>query len=243
MGIFNKGASPAAVTRDTIDHYQQERRGLEVDVLDEVLLSRKRAWQVAACFGVLTVASIGLSMFIVHRYSQPLPQHILWQDGKTGAVEQLSLTKDTKSYDEITDSYWISQFVQHYESYDFNTAQVDYDAVGLMASPEVAEQYVTRYKWGTTDAIDKRIGDSENTRVHINSVILDSASGTATVRFTTTRKVRQRPTSEPPQYWIAIIGYKFEKSLMTASQRNLNPLGLRITSYRVNSESANKVGG
>ncbi|WP_041164430.1 hypothetical protein [Dickeya parazeae] len=41
MGIFNKGASPAAVTRDTIDHYRQKRRGLEVDILDEILLSRK----------------------------------------------------------------------------------------------------------------------------------------------------------------------------------------------------------
>ncbi|WP_045757467.1 type IV secretion system protein (plasmid) [Xanthomonas albilineans] len=241
--MFNKGTSPTAVTRDTIDQYRQERRGLEVDILDEILLSRKRAWMVAAGFGVLSVAAIGLTMFIVDRYSQPLPQHILAWDRQTGAVEQLSLTKDTKSYDEITDSYWISQFVQHYESYDFNIAQLDYDAVGLMASPEVAEQYVARYKWGTTDAIDKRVGDSENTRVHINSVILDPASGTATVRFTTTRKVRQRPTSEPPQYWIAIIGYKYEKSLMTASQRNLNPLGLRITSYRVNSESANSVGG
>nr|WP_152495252.1 hypothetical protein [Dickeya sp. NCPPB 3274] len=41
MGIVNKGASPAAVTRDTIDHYRQKRRGLEVDILDEILLSRK----------------------------------------------------------------------------------------------------------------------------------------------------------------------------------------------------------
>ncbi|MBD4984571.1 type IV secretion system protein VirB8, partial [Xanthomonas citri pv. citri] len=58
-----------------------------------------------------------------------------------------------------------------------------------------------------------------------------------------TRKVRQRPNSEPPEYWIAVVSYKYEKSLMTSSQRNINPLGLRIMSYRVNPEAANNVGG
>ncbi|PPT94003.1 virB8 family protein [Xanthomonas arboricola] len=235
-----------AVTRDKIDQYREERRGLEVDILDEILLSRKRAWQIAAGACVLTLASYGLSGFLVYRYSQPLPQHILQRDAKTGAVESVSLTQDAKTYDEVTDSYWVSQFIQHYESYDFNSAQLDYDAVGLMASPAVAEQYVTKYKWGTSDAVDKRLGDSENVRVHINSVILntqDAETGIATVRFTTTRKVRQRPNAEPPEYWIAVVSYKYEKSLMTSSQRNINPLGLRIMSYRVNPEAANNVGG
>jgi len=239
----DKAEAPAPVTKDAMDEYRQSRRGLEVDVLDEILSSRQRAWQVTVgAFGT-TLVALALAGFVIYRYSQPVPEHLLVLDKDTGAVQEVSLVKTEKSYGEVIDAYWVAQFVIHFESYDFYSVQADYDAMGLLAASPVAEQYQNRYHWGQTDSVDKRIGDSETTRVHITSVILDREHGIATVRFTTTKQVRQRPLAEAAQYWIATVAYKYEPSLMTARQRYINPLGFRVLSYRVNAEAAAAVGG
>ncbi|MBL7325120.1 type IV secretion system protein, partial [Escherichia coli] len=51
------------------------------------------------------------------------------------------------------------------ESYDYNSIQVDYDAMSLMASGDVADEYLSMFKG--PNRIDKRLGDSERTTVHI----------------------------------------------------------------------------
>jgi len=231
--------APEAVTRDRIDQYRQERRGLEVDVLDEVLGSRKVAWILASAAALVAVVCLGVVVFVVHRYSQPIPEHILTINKDTGVVQEVSLKKDQKdSYGKRIDSYWVSQFVIHYESYDFYSVQADYDAVGLMASAQVADPY--QQQFSGKDAKDKRLGDKLTTRVHVSSVMVNTDDHIATVRFTTQDKKRSRPLPGPKKHWIATIAYKYINVPMTASQRYINPLGFRVTSYRVQPES---VGG
>jgi type IV secretion system protein VirB8 len=232
---------PVPVTREDVEKYRAERRGLEVDVLDEVLLSRRRAWQVASGFGALAAVAFIMAGGTVLRYSQPIPEHMLWMNKDTGEVQQVALMRGETTYGDVIDSYWVSRYVVHHESYDFYSAQADYDAVGLMSSGQVADDYQQRYRG--TDAMDKRLGDSENTVVHVTSVILDREHGIATVRYTTTKKYRQRPLPEPTQYWIATVAYKYVVSPMTATQRYINPLGFCVTSFRTNAESVGKVGG
>ncbi|HDV5007145.1 TPA: type IV secretion system protein, partial [Escherichia coli] len=126
-------------------------------------------------------------------------------------------------------------YVIHRESYDFYSLQVDYDAVGLMSTSNVAESYLSKFKG--KQGIDKVLGDSEITRVTINSTILDKEHGVATIRFTTVRRARSNNFDDPPKHWIAILGYEYKALAMNASQRYVNPLGFRVTSYRVNPES------
>ncbi|WP_435321323.1 type IV secretion system protein, partial [Klebsiella pneumoniae] len=75
------------------------------------------------------------------------------------------------------------------------------------------------------------------TRVSINSTILDREHGVATIRFTTVRRSRSNNFDDPPKRWIAILGYEHKSLAMNASQRYINPLGFRVTRYRVNPES------
>ncbi|MCV4770265.1 type IV secretion system protein, partial [Escherichia coli] len=95
---------------------------------------------------------------------------------------------DQTSYGDEIDKFWLTQYVIHRESYDFYSVQVDYTAVGLMSTPNVAESYQSKFKG--RNGLDKVLGDSETTRVKINSVILDKPHGVATIRFTTVRRVR-----------------------------------------------------
>jgi type IV secretion system protein VirB8 len=231
------------IARADIEKYRVERRGLEVDYLDEVLESRKRAWIVATGFGVLAGVCVIAVLGVVLRYSQPIPEHMLTINKDTGEVQEVSLVRGEKTYGDVVDSFWIAQYVVHHESYDFYAAQGDYDAIGLMSTNDVADEFRVTNAYGTSTAVDKRLGDSENTRVHVTSVITDAAHGVSTIRYTTTKKFRTRPLPEPPQYWIATIGYRYVVRPMTASQRYINPLGFQVTSFRTNAESAGRVGG
>ncbi|WP_407213988.1 VirB8 family type IV secretion system protein [Enterobacter kobei] len=97
----------------------------------------------------------------------------------------------------------------------------------------MAESYLSKFKG--KQGIDKVPGDSEITRVTINSTILDKEHGVATIRFTTVRRARSNNFDDPPKHWIAIRAMS-TKLAMNAS-RYVNPLGFRVTSYRVNPES------
>ncbi|HAT2688803.1 TPA: type IV secretion system protein, partial [Citrobacter freundii] len=170
-----------------------------------------------------------------YRYSQPIPPFLLTLNPSNHEVSQVKLTRDDATYGDEIDKYFLTQYVIHRESYDFYSLQVDYDAVGLMSTPNVAEAYLSRFKG--KQGIDKVLGDSETTRVSINSTILDREHGVATIRFTTVRRSRSNNFDDPPKRWIAILGYEYKSLAMNASQRYINPLGFRVTSYRVNPES------
>lgn len=225
-----------AITKQDMANFQETRKELEVDLLDEVLGSRKLAWRVAGCLGGLAALSMGVMALVMYRYSQPVPAHMLVMN-TDGSVKEVSLLTPQSSYGEVSDTYWTAKFVEHFEGYDFNLAQGDYNAVGLMAGPVVAEQYQERYKWGTEDALDRRWGDSRAVRVKISSVILDRDNGIATVRFSTTEKHRSRSLAEKPQHWIATLAYTYDNMLLKADERYINPLGFRVISYRVNPET------
>ncbi|MBB9041933.1 type IV secretion system protein, partial [Escherichia coli] len=183
---------------------------------------------------VVTVFALSLVGYVVHKYSQPIPAHLLTLNEATHEVQQVKLTRDQTSYGDEIDKFWLTQYVIHRESYDFYSVQVDYTAVGLMSTPNVAESYQSKFKG--RNGLDKVLGDSETTRVKINSVILDKPHGVATIRFTTVRRVRSNPVDDQPQRWIAIMGYEYKSLAMNAEQRYVNPLGFRVTSYRVNPE-------
>ncbi|TXC85555.1 type IV secretion system protein [Paraburkholderia azotifigens] len=146
------------------------------------MTSRKRAWQVSASaigFGFLSLAWQASSSGVT---ASPIPEHMLVMDPKTGAVQQVSLMPDeTTSYGEVVDSYWIAQFVIHHEGYEFYSAQADYDFIGLTATGEVADRY--QKLWNGADAPDKKLGDTEMTRVNVSSAF--SIATTASRRCVT----------------------------------------------------------
>lgn len=235
----SKRLSLSRVTQADIEKFQQERRGIESEFLSEMASDRKRAWSVAKVSWCFTgLAMFGL-FFTIHRYSQPIVPPVIVMNPETNAVQQVSIMADKMHYSEAMDKYWLGMYVVHHESYDFNSLQIDYDAVGLMSAPSVADDYRRRY---TQDKLDKKLGDSEDTQVFIHSVVVDQKHLVASVRFSTVRHVHTRDKADAPKYYIAEIGYKYANVAMTAAQREINPLGFRVTSFRMIEESPEHVG-
>lgn len=234
LALNNKGTTP--ITADALEQYKKERQGLELDLTDEILSSRKQAWTITRYMTGITVAALGLAGFVIWRYAQPIQEHMLIAHPETGSVEQVSIVPgNATSYGELVDSYWIGQFVIHHEGYEFYSSQADYDFVKLATVGELHDSYVN--KWDGDKAPDKVLGDSEMTSVKIVSVILDREHQIATVRYTTTKKYKNRPAPEPTMHWIATVAYKYQANVMTAKDRYINPLGFKVLSFRPNTEA------
>lgn len=231
---------PSPISKDDVTEYLETRRSLEADFMGEVTQSRKTAWNVAKGAGLVAAFSLALAGFVVFRYAQPIPEHILTVNRDTGEAQVVSLMRNDAKYNETIDSFWCSQFVIHHESYDYWTGQADYDAVGLMSTSGVAEEY--KKKFSGKEAMNKVLRDAVSDTVDVKSVMVDEAHQIATVRYKVTRVHHDRDTSDPPRYYIATLAYEYVNLPMTAAQRYINPLGFRVVSWRRVEESAGQVG-
>ncbi|WP_225776487.1 type IV secretion system protein [Pseudomonas sp. Marseille-Q5115] len=224
-----------AVTRENMAKFQAERQDLETELLDEVLKSRSTAWRLAGGLFALTVIAFGITGLVIHRYSQPLPTNFMVAQAD-GQYVRMTTMPEATSLGQQTDIYWASQFIIHYETYDYFNQQTHYDAVGLMASPDVADEW-RKARYTGDKALDKVLGDSQMDRVTINSRYVDAAHGVATIRYTKQTKFKSRPLPEPPKHYIANIGYNYKKTLLTAAQRDINPAGYQVMSIDIHEES------
>ena len=223
------------VGKDELKRYMDERNTLEAHLLSEVYRSRGRAWKVAGGMTVIALFSLGVVGMVTHRYSQPIPPNMLTINEDTGEVRTVSLMQEEKTYGQALDEYWVARYVQHREAYNYFAQQEHFDAVMLMSSRNVGNEYASQF--GGEDGKDVRWGDRRVVSVDVTSVILNEDSpGTATVRFRTQTRERSRSRPNPPEYWIAQINFHYPSSLMTSDQRQLNPLGFHVRAYDVQPE-------
>ncbi len=101
-----KANKKTGLTREAIKEFNESRKGLEVDLMDEVLKSRRTAWMVATGSAVVTVFALSLVGYVVHKYSQPIPAHLLTLNEATHEVQQVKLTRDQTSYGDEIDKFW-----------------------------------------------------------------------------------------------------------------------------------------
>ncbi len=223
------------VKTEELAQFLDETRGLERDFIREVLRSRRNAWMAAGAAGFIAFVALLVLALHIKESSRPVPPFILRVDNATGATEAVSVMKEAEtSYGEIMDQYWVCQYVLHRESYDWQTIQADYNATGLMSTPEVAADY--HHLFEGDQARDKVLADKARVVVLLDSPpLLNRETGTATARFTTTLHWRNNRTDEE-HHWIATLAYGYVNAPMRPQDRQINPLGFQVASYRVDPE-------
>lgn len=211
--------------------YLKESRGLERDLLTEIVRSRRRAWAVAGVAGLMGILGLGAG---IAGLSQPSPEPLILRvDNATGAVDQVTAIRiHEASYGEVVDEYWINQFILNRESYDYNTIQQNYETTALLSSPTVQQEYYKLYEG--PGAIDSVLSNKARIKVSIKS-IQPNNRGQASVRFTTT-EVRENGSAPITKDWIATVGYNYVQAPMSRIDRRINPLGFQVTSYRADPE-------
>ncbi|WP_354184922.1 virB8 family protein [Bartonella japonica] len=224
-----KQAKP--VKAEQLNSYYEESRGLERELINEFVKSRKTAWRVAGAVGIFGL--FGMICGVIG-FSQPAPTPLVLRvDNTTGAVDVISVMREHEtSYGEVVDRYWLNQYVLNRETYDYDTIQLNYDTAALLSAPAVQQEFYKIYEGET--ARDKVLSNKTRITVKVRS-IQPNGLGQATVRFTT-QQHDNNGTVGSQQHQIATIGYTYVGAPMKSSDRLLNPLGFQVTSYRADPE-------
>ncbi|WP_336293858.1 virB8 family protein [Bartonella sp. CB169] len=214
-----------------LNTYYEESRGLERELINEFIKSRKTAWRVAGAVGIFGL--LGMMCGVVG-FSQPAPTPLVLRvDGTTGAVDVISVMREHEtSYGEVVDRYWLNQYILNRETYDYDTIQLNYDTAALLSAPTVQQEFYKIYEG--ENARDKVLANKARITVKVRS-IQPNGRGQATVRFTT-QQHDSNGAIGLKQHQIATIGYTYVGAPMKSSDRLLNPLGFQVTSYRADPE-------
>lgn len=201
--------------------------------------SERRAWWVAGIATIIALAAvIGLSLLAPYRRIVP---YLLAVDQARGNIEYVGTVdaRTIKGSQEVLDKHWAQRYVLARESYYYRMLQEDYDTVLELSDEAVGRDYARAYEG--PNARDKIYGDITEAKIKIISIQLSENNiGTqATVRFSKSLRRLDNNSSEPSQYFIAALAYRYQPRTFGKEQALIrNPLGYKATAYHVDSELA-----
>ncbi len=213
--------------------YLDHTKGIERDYMAEIIRSRK-VWQMIALLCMLlTFASVLFHQFNPVTEKEPF---VLRVNDTTGVVDIVSTITEKKStYGEAVDGYFLAKYVTSYESYNYHNIQNDYDTTILMSSDAVAREYKAIYdSSGGNVGRDTLLGETGTRKVNIISVVPNTETSTASVRFEVVTKSSNGSHSEN---YIATITYEYLDAKISSEVGLINPLGFVVTSYRADKEN------
>lgn len=236
--LSEPSSSDERVTREELPNQLAKAGTLEADLTFEINKSRRLAWSVAKVATFAMFVALGITGFVIYRYSQPIAAQLLVLNPETGVAEPTQLVTSQQTYGEAVDSGNIARFIINHESYNYYQQQSLFDTTMLMSSRTVAGPYASQF--GGQNGIDKQWGDTRVVRVDINSIITNTETGQATVRYTTQVHDRGQMAPEPKQHWIATLSYSYPNRTMTVEDRYINPLGFLVTSFDKHRETTGR---
>ena len=207
-------------------------------VTEELERSRRTAW-IIACVSAAVALLLAVALVILLPLTQVEPYTLL-VDRQTGHVEALApLDRQTIAPDAALTRSFLVQYVIARESFDADSFDQDYRKATLWSSGSARQFYINQMQETNPLSPLAYMRPGGTIGVEVRSVSPLGANR-AMVRFTT---VRSDPGAQPqpPQYWVAVIGYGFSNAAMSEADRLLNPLGFQVTSYRRDAETLPEV--
>ncbi|EAI9366243.1 type IV secretion system protein [Campylobacter coli] len=196
--------------------------------------SNKRAWLIA--FISIFIAIISIIAVVLLTPLKTIEPYVIRVDNTTGMVDILTMLdeKEIKA-NEALDKYFISTYVKAREGYYYDLLNQDYLLTQLMSSEKVANEYRALYEGD--NARDQILKNSNEVSVQILSIVLGNSNGvkTSTIRAKIiTKNLNTRGLSESTK----VITLSYDYILAKASEENriLNPLGFKVTNYRIDEE-------
>lgn len=217
----------------TAQQYIQSAKDFEQSEIDRVRKNAKIAWRLSFVMAGIAALSVGaVTMLTPLKSVQPF---VIRVDNNTGLTDTVSVMKERQDrYEEIVDKYFLKQYVQYREGYDWETIQTTFDATKLMSSPSVANEFAAIY--ATETAPHKVLKNSRKVLIKVQSVAF--LGDLAQVRFTKQAVevggVENQKTD--PIKMIATIAWEYQGGKMSEQDRLINPLGFQVKSYRVDRE-------
>ena len=219
----------------------------ELTLAERAKRSEKRAWLVAWSAVVMSlILAGGYLLFLPLKEKVP---YLVMADPYTGTASVARLVGDFENRDvtasEAINKSNVANFILARESYDSGLiGQRNWRTTLSMAGPAVAPAYVSLHSEGNPERPFRVYGPTKALHVRILSIVLiGGGEGRrptgATVRFQRNIYDKGRGRSDPLDNKIATMEFSYNQDLrLNDEDRLLNPLGFRVTNYRVDNDFA-----
>lgn len=221
------------------DDYLAASKSFELKTIQRDQRDKKIAFIIAGAgvlFGLL--ALIGIITLLPLKETKV---DLYVADKLSGYIEKVTTVEDGKESENLAlAKYFIANYVEKREGYNWFRLQHDYDAVQVYGTGDVNKAYLDWY--GGANAPDKIYGATLTVEPRIitnfvtESSNIDNPDLLATLRWE--KRIRDvKSGNVVSQFWTTRLTYRFEPSQkMSTEQRQLNPLGFTVTSYQSEQE-------
>ena len=212
--------------------FVQQANQFEKSQIEAIKRNNRLAWRIAAVSLLLAFLAIGAVILLTPL--KTVTPYVIRVDNNTGATDIVTVMKQREtSYGEVTDRYWLSQYIKMRESYDWWTVQSTYDASMLLSSPTIQNEIAAFF---ASEAAPHKVF-KDKYRVDIKVLSISWIGNTAQVRFEKQVKpLFQGQQTPAAQRYIATVAYRYVNTAQAEKDRLINPLGLQVLSYRVDPE-------
>ena len=227
-------------TKQLAKQYFEVANGWDAELSVRIRRSERRAWQCCIALTLIAVLQgIGLLCLLPLKTIEPF---VIRVDNNTGLVDVVSTLaskgKVKLNAQEVMDKYWLTQYLRHRESYQWQISAYDRSIVGIMSSNTVQQDYALETDPKNNDnAPIIRYGHSAQVRVHIQAISFishqtDNGEQTKTALIRYSKQIKRIGETSPKGHWVATVTFTYRNSPMKLEDRRLNPLGFQVLSYR-----------
>ncbi|NDJ28068.1 conjugal transfer protein TraJ [Campylobacter sp. MIT 12-8780] len=196
--------------------------------------SNKRAWLVA--FVSIFVAILSIVAVLLLTPLKSVEPYVIRVDNTTGMVDILTtLDEEQITSIEALDKHFVSQYIKAREGYYYDMLNQDYIFVQLLSTPQIAEAY--RAIYSGDNPRDAKLGNNFQVEVQILSIVLNESNGakTATARINL-KTINKNSKAESIATKVITLSYEYQTAQVNEENRLLNPLGFKVTNYRIDEE-------
>ncbi|WP_239480548.1 virB8 family protein [Parashewanella hymeniacidonis] len=226
--------------KQLINQYLAESREWDADISMQIKRSEKRAWRCCILLTLIAVLQgVGLLCLLPLKTIEPF---VIRVDNNTGLVDVVSTLASQGQVkvkaQEALDKYWLGQYVQHREAFQWQTRSYDRKLVALLSADNVQQDYGAETDPKSYPQAPLNLyGQSAQVLTHIYAISFiskDKVAGeqqtTALVRYS--KQIKRIGEVHPLTHWVATITFVYRNAPMSLENRRLNPLGFQVVSYR-----------
>jgi type IV secretion system protein VirB8 len=227
------------VTDRALESYFADARGWDIDRAAQGIKRERIAWItsiVATALALILGCALGLLMPL-----KRVEPFVIRVDNSTGIVDIVPMYPGSADIGETAARYLLTHYVTTCEGFSYATAKRDYEECGAYHSAQRNAQWYTQWVQTNPNSPLNLNKDGSVVRVQVTAVTFfnkdarDRITNIAQVRYI---KARRPPGgSERITHWIATLEYVWGTPSRVPEERQLNPIGWRITDFRTEPES------
>ena len=223
---------------EALQAYFSEAASWDIDRSAQTAQRLRIAWLVAIG-GWSCAVSVSVALLLLMPLKTVEP-YVIRVDNSTGIVDIVPMYAGRADISETVARYLLTHYITVCESFDFITAERDYEECGAYHTARRNVEWYAQWNPVNPDSPLNVYKDGTTVRAQVTAVTFFSrANGVnalAQVRYV---KARRPPGgSETLTHWIATIEYVYVAPSKEVKIRQWNPLGFRIVDFRTEPESA-----